>query len=372
MKNKGLIALLLTGGFIGLAGILLMLNGNPANMGICVACFLRDTAGALKLHTAGVVQYIRPEIIGFILGAFVLSFARGEFKTTGGSSPVIRFFIGVFVMIGALVFLGCPLRMVLRLAAGDLNAVVGLGGFIAGIAIGSFFLAKGFSLGSASRQPQIGGFVMPLIAVGLLALLMMKPEFIAFTENNADAAVAAGPGGKHAPVLMALAAAFIIGGMAQYSRMCMAGGIRDAFLIRNFNLLYGYIAVFVVALIANLATGGFALGFTKGVAADGAVIAQPIAHTQHIWNFLGMTLVGLGSALAGGCPLRQVILSGEGNTDAAITVLGLIVGGAVAHNFGLAASGKGVPANGQIAVIIGIVVLIILGFASKRQLKGAK
>ncbi len=372
MKNKGLIALLLTGGFIGLAGILLMKNGNPANMGICVACFLRDTAGALKLHTAAVVQYIRPEIIGFILGAFILSFARGEFKPSGGSSPVVRFFIGMFVMIGALVFLGCPLRMVLRLAAGDLNALVGLFGFTAGIGAGSFFLSKGFSLGGAVKQPKISGFVMPAVAVALLVLLLMKPDFIAFTENNADSALAAGPGGKHAPVFMALAVALVIGGMAQYSRMCMAGGIRDAFLIRNFNLLYGYIAVFVVALIANMATGGFVLGFTKGVAADGAVVAHPIAHTDHLWNFLGMTLVGLGSALAGGCPLRQVILSGEGNTDAAITVLGLIVGGAFAHNFGLAASGKGVPVNGQIAVIIGLVILVILGFASRRQLKGAK
>ena len=53
------------------------------------------------------------------------------------------------MMIGALVFLGCPLRMVLRMAAGDLNAWVALIGFAGGVATGSFFLKKGFSLGRA-------------------------------------------------------------------------------------------------------------------------------------------------------------------------------------------------------------------------------
>ena len=39
--------------------------------------------------------------------------------------------------------------------------------------------------------------------------------------------------------------------------------------------------------------------------------------------------------------MRQLIMTGEGNTDSAITVLGLVIGAAFAHNFGLAASGNG-------------------------------
>ena len=35
---------------------ILMLLGNPANMGICVACFIRDIAGGLGLHRAEIVQ----------------------------------------------------------------------------------------------------------------------------------------------------------------------------------------------------------------------------------------------------------------------------------------------------------------------------
>ena len=68
---------------------------------------------------------------------------------------------------------------------------------------------------------------------------------------------------------------------------------------------------------------------------------QPIAHTDGLWNALGMYLAGFGCILLGGCPLRQLILAGEGNTDSAVTVLGLMAGAAFAHNFGLASSGEG-------------------------------
>ena len=70
-------------------------------------------------------------------------------------------------------------------------------------------------------------------------------------------------------------------------------------------------------------------------------------------------------------PLRQLILAGEGNTDSAITVTGLVVGAAFCHNFGLAGgagsvtdgvvSAGGVSTNGRIAVVIGIIVVTIIG-----------
>ena len=58
---------------------------------------------------------------------------------------------------------------------------------------------------------------------------------------------------------------------------------------------------------------------------------QPIAPTDGLWNALGMALAGFGCVLLGGCPLRQLVLAGEGNTDSAITVFGLMAGAAVAH-----------------------------------------
>lgn len=343
MENKkSLLLLIITGGLIGLIAIILMKLGNPPNMGICAACFLRDTAGALGLDNAAAVQYIRPEIIGFILGSFILTMGRREFQASGGSAPLLRFVIAFFVMIGALVFLGCPLRMVLRLAAGDLNALVGLAGFIVGIGIGCLFLNKGYSLGASVSQSKTNGLVMPVIAVMLLVFLLVRPAFILFSSK--------GPGSLHAPIWISLVSGLVIGAFVQRSRLCMSGGIRNVMLLKSGTLLSGYIAIFVVALIANLAVGNFNLGFEN----------QPIAHTDFVWNFLGMALVGYGSILIGGCPLRQLVMAGEGNSDAAIAVLGFLIAGATAHNFGIAASPAGVPVNGQIAVITGFIVLSLI------------
>ncbi len=344
--------IIIVGAIVGALSVLLVLAGNPANMGVCVACFLRDIAGGLGFHRAGVVQYLRPEIAGFVLGAFGIAVSKKEFKVTGGSSPVIRFVLGMFVMIGALVFLGCPLRMVLRLAAGDLNALVGLVGFAAGILVGIQFLKRGFSLGRSHAQEKVNGYILPIMAAVLLLFLAIRPAFIFFSQS--------GPGAAAAPVLVALAAGLIVGVLAQRSRLCMVGGIRDAMLIKDYYLLSGFVSIFVVALIGNLIFGQFNLGFE----------GQPIAHNDGLWNFLGMLLAGWGSVLLGGCPLRQLILSGEGNLDSVITVFGLLAGAAVAHNFGLASSAAGVTANGKVAVLIGFVVMAAVGALSRPVILG--
>lgn len=181
IKKYGL--LIGTGLVVGAAAVLLTAFGNPANMGFCIACFLRDIAGALNFQRAGfdaevgtgIVQYIRPEIIGLVLGSTIIAMIRKEFKPKGGSSPMTRFIIAVFVMIGALVFLGCPLRMVIRIGGGDLNAVVGLVGFVIGILIGIVFLKKGFSLRRAYQQSMTEGLVFPVLMVALLVLLLWPP-----------------------------------------------------------------------------------------------------------------------------------------------------------------------------------------------------
>ena len=105
----------IAGVVMGLVAATLAYFGNPANMAICIACFVRDTAGALGLHSAEPVQYARPEIIGIVLGAFIISIATKEYRARAGSSTIVRFVLGMILVIGALVFLGCPLRMVIRM-----------------------------------------------------------------------------------------------------------------------------------------------------------------------------------------------------------------------------------------------------------------
>lgn len=343
--------IVLAGGVIGIIAVMLVFLGNPANMGFCIACFLRDISGALGLHRAAAVQYIRPEIIGLVLGSFAVAFVKKEYSVRGGSSPVTRFVLGFFVMIGCLMFLGCPFRMILRMAGGDLNALFGLGGFVAGILAGVWFLNRGYTLKRTYRLTEAEGMMFPAMQVVLLVLLVAAPSFIFFTEAGG------GPGAKHAAVAVSLGAGLAVGAMAQRTRLCMVGGIRDVVLFRERKLLYGFVAIFVVALVCNLVLNMvtdvtcFKLGFAE----------QPVAHTDGLWNFLGMLLVGLGCVLLGGCPLRQLVLAGEGNTDSAVTVLGLLVGAAFAHNFGLASSGAGPTANGKAAVIIGIAVAAGIG-----------
>jgi len=141
----------------------------------------------------------------------------------------------------------------------------------------------------------------------------------------------------------------------------MAGGIRDAVLFRDFRLISAFAAIIIAVLAGNLALGKFSLGFED----------QPIAHTEALWNLLGMVLVGWGSVLLGGCPLRQLILAGEGNTDSAVTVTGFIVGAAVSHNFGLASSAAGIG-GGPVAaaVAVGFVVLAVISVMNMQKLEG--
>lgn len=190
-------------------------------------------------------------------------------------------------------------------------------------------------------MPKLEGAVYPAFQIVVLILLVVAPAFIHFTEPEG------GPGAKHAAILISLAAGVIVGILAQRTRLCMVGGIRDAVLFGEYKLLFGFVAILVGALIMNVALGFFHPGF----------VGQPIAHTDGLWNALGMYLAGFGCILLGGCPMRQLILSGEGNTDSVVTVLGLMAGAAFAHNFGLASSADGPTANGKIAVVIGIVVV---------------
>ena len=340
------------GAVIGCIAAVLVLFGNPANMGFCIACFIRDSAGALGFHSAAAVQYLRPEIIGIILGSFLLSVFRGEFRPRGGSAPMTRFLLGFAVMIGCLMFLGCPFRMILRLAGGDLNALPALIGFVGGILLGVVFLNRGYSLKRTYSQKKPEGKMISVIAVFLLAILLFFPSLLKFSEEGA------GPGAKHAAIVLSLAAGLAVGALAQRTRLCMAGGFRDAFLFKEFTLLSGFGAIFVTALVVNL----ILTGITPGTYFKLGMTEQPVAHTNMIWNCLGMVLAGFGSVLLGGCPLRQLVMAGEGNTDSAVTVLGYFMGAAFAHNFGLASSAKGPTSAGMIAVIIGLLVVVCIAW----------
>jgi len=345
------------GAFIGVFAPLLQKWGNPANMGICVACFERDIAGSLGLHRAAVVQYMRPEIPGFVLGSMIAAYAFREFRARAGSAPIARFVLGAFAVIGALVFLGCPWRALLRLAGGDWNAIFGLLGLIGGIWIGTLFLRGGFDLGRSHPTYASVGWLLPLTMLGFLVLLFIFPQVQGQDKNGVLFYSVKGPGSMHAPILISLGIGLCIGFLAQRSRFCTMGAIRDFVLFKQTHLLAGVVALVVVAFITNLVLGQFHPGFAK----------QPVAHTMSLWNFGGMVLAGLAFALAGGCPGRQLFLAGEGDGDAAVFVMGMITGAGIAHNFGLASSPEGAGPYGIPAVIIGLLTCLFIGFTMRKQ-----
>ncbi len=351
---------ILTGAVVGILAPVLVKLGNPGNMGICMVCFTRDIAGALGLHRTAVVQYIRPEIIGLFFGALIGALAFGEFKPRTGSAPMVRFLLGMFATFGALVFLGCPWRAYLRLAGGDWNAIFAILGLVAGIGIGIGFLKMGYSLGRSHPAPKAMGWVMPAVMIALLVLLLLAPQFGRDASGNPTGPIffsEKGPGSQHAPIIIAIVVGLVIGFLAQRSRFCTVGAIRDVILLRDSHLLNGILAFIVFAFITNLILGQFHPGFAN----------QPVAHTNALWNFGGMVLAGLAFTLAGGCPGRQLFLSGEGDGDAAMFVFGMIVGAGFSHNFSAAATPNGPSAFSALTVIVGLVLCIIIGFTMRER-----
>jgi YedE family putative selenium metabolism protein len=355
-----------TGAVAGVLAPVLVKLGNPGNMGISVSCFSRDIAGALGLSAEPRGQYIRPEIIGFVLGALIAALIFREFKPRAGSAPLIRFLLGMFAAFGMLVFIGCPWRAYLRLAGGDWNAIFGILGLVAGIGIGIIFLRRGFSLGRSLPAPKALGWVLPIIMVTLLVLLLTKPQFGRDIDGNPTGPIffSTTPGvvgSEHAPIIISLLVALVIGFLAQRSRFCTVAAVRNMLWLRDSHLLNGLLAFIGAAFIANLALGQFHPGFAE----------QPIAQTNEWWNFASMAMAGLSLTLAGGCPARQLFLSGEGNADAAMFVIGMTIGAGSAQNYSIASclcpEDNAMGAFGPAAVITGLVICVILGLVMREK-----
>jgi YedE family putative selenium metabolism protein len=332
-----------TGIAIGVGGTCLACVGNPRNSGICISCFMENLAGAMGFHDNVRMQYIRPELLGFVLGAAITAVIAREFKARGGSSPMLRFAGGVLMIVGCSMFLGCPIRMVLRLGNGDFTALAGVVGLVFGVWVGFQFLRHGFHLGDTKPLPLVNGLVVPLLMAGLLVAWFTHPAFIHFSQ--------VGPGAQKAKGTLALGSGLFIGVLAQRSRFCLTGGIGNFIASRDGKLLSGIVSMLVFAFLASYLRGLYEPGFE----------GQPGSHLAYGWSFLGMALVGIVSIMMEGCPFRQLILAGQGNSDAGAAVFGMLGGGAIVQGWGLTSTNLGPTVFGQVATLMGLALVLLTG-----------
>lgn len=159
------------------------------------------------------------------------------------------------------------------------------------------------------------------------------------------------------PAIATLIVGIIVGYLAQRSRMCFIGGLRDFILVRDNELLKGVIAFFVTAWLAFSVAGVFgwvnwqAPKFQGSVAPEiqattktfepvswsGAALVAPgpTRLTQSVvsvgWPILLLTVgaglaIGLFSTLANGCPTRQHVLAAQGMHDSIFYLAGFYLG----------------------------------------------
>ncbi|MBK8099774.1 MAG: YedE-related selenium metabolism membrane protein [Planctomycetes bacterium] len=346
--SRGRLIGILLAAALGAIAALLIAAGNPGNMGLCGVCFLRDLAGALRLHSGPSI--FRPEVLGIALGALVWSLLVRRHVGRSGSHAVARFVLGMAMSFGALVFLGCPFRMLQRLGGGDLNAWVALPGFLAGVGIAGLFHRRGYSLGKTQTVPIAVGLAGPVVLASMLVLFLLGGVLAGPGPGSVDKPL-------HAVWWLALALALVAGGILSATGFCAVSAARQVFGGPRWMLIAAAALVGTYALV-SAASGRTAVGFA----------GQPVTHGDWLWNVLSMLLLGLCGSFAGGCPVRQIVMAGEGNGDAFVAVGGMTLGGALAHSLQLTsvaatADAAGGPTPGG-RIIVSCLLVLVLAYAA--------
>lgn len=345
--RKETLFFIITAILIGFSGAILSLYGNPINTGICISCFMENFSGALKLHNNIFMQYIRPELLFISIGSFLMAIVRKEFKARLSSSIIHSFLGGIFMIIGSAVFIGCPIKMLLRLAGGDLNSIAGIAGTIFGVWLGLIYLKNDINTSVfkiVTIKADKSALLVPISLIFLLIIYYLKPEL--FFESQS------GPGAEKAPLILASIIGLILGIFSQYSRFCVTGSIRNSLLLKNYTGFIALALLTITALGVNLYSSRFNLGF----------IGQAGSHNAYLWSFFSMSLVGYIAVLIDGCPFRQLVKMGEGDINAQVAFIGMILGGALVQSFNILSDSSGPTLMGKIGVLSGIAIFALLSY----------
>ncbi len=123
----------------------------PQAYGICVACHSRDMLGwifnnllSISLMDVTTVGLSAPILtpLGILIGAHMAARRNNIFPDHRSGGQIRMFLLGFLVMVSALLLAGCPLRLLLRIAYGDMLAIFGLIWMVAGIVGGIAVLRR--------------------------------------------------------------------------------------------------------------------------------------------------------------------------------------------------------------------------------------
>jgi len=146
------------------------------------------------------------------------------------------------------------------------------------------------------------------------------------------------------PALVTLIMGIILGYLAQRSRICFIGGLRDFVLVRDTELLKGAVAFFITAWLAFSVAGRLGLVDWRAPTYGGGAAVQRVAlsGTMPAVALSGSVLdiglpvlvvavaagiaLGLFSTLANGCPTRQHVLAAQGVRDSVFYLGGFYLG----------------------------------------------
>lgn len=137
--------------------------------------------------------------------------------------------------------------------------------------------------------------------------------------------------------IVTLAFGLLIGWLAQRSGFCSIGGFRDFFMFRHTRLLYGYIALIVGAFVGYLvfwlitpsAFTNFFWLLHNGLMPVPGAPANLTVPAYIVLAIIGGIAVGIIGVLLGGCPLRQVVMTSEGNMKSLVFVIGMCIGAVI-------------------------------------------
>ena len=81
-------------------------------------------------------------VIGILAGAFIGAVSGGEFRWQWVEGKFASFLRGIVVAICALIISGCPMRLMIRSAYGDVKALLGVIALMLGCVVGTLILKK--------------------------------------------------------------------------------------------------------------------------------------------------------------------------------------------------------------------------------------